>query len=153
MGTSYDGIFFYGLAFTSFDDNDPDGWPQVTRQAFEAVESGADFEEWLHATLGVAHWRKAGRRDRDHDEWTADIRTHCLEMFGVPGFQSSWMGLLDYNVYVVAPEGAMWKAWRGARVPTYTTEDVARWERACTLLREKLPGAAEPGFFYGCSVS
>jgi hypothetical protein len=146
MGTSYDGVYFYGLLYDA-----AEGWPAETSAAFDAVDAN-DLGEWLAAHLGVAPWWVDGKRVRDAAEYRSDLDARCMEVFGVPGFEQSYIGHVDYPAYAVAPKGALTSEWRGARVPEHTPEQIETWRVACERLRAVLPGAEAPGFYFGCSV-
>ena len=158
MGQDYEGVVFYGLLFDQFGEDDDDhDWPAETRAVLGGGDD-PDFSRWLPRALGVAPWWVDMKRVRTHEDFTADLKARCLERFGVEGFESSWLGHLDYPVWVVHPVGAERSAWRGARFPTFyepallTEWEGLKWRAACEKLREMLPGAGEPGFFYGCRV-
>jgi hypothetical protein len=144
MGTSYDGTYFYGLLF---DHDDAKGWPAETDAVFEAAEVD-DFDDWLDEYLGVP----APRTGASYDERIAIREARCLERFGVSGFDEGYLGYFEYPVYYVAPRGARVWAWRGAAVPEFAPTDVEAWRAACEKLAAVLPGASEPGFYFGCSV-
>ena len=148
MGTSYDGVYFYGVVFDEFgEDDEPEGWPAVTRAVLEEADD-EDFDAWLDHHLGVPSYTTfAG-----YDLYRAERERRCVEVFGVSGFRKGYLGLIDYSVDCVAPVDAWVMKWRGARCPEFTAEQVATWRVALDRLRAVLPGAGAPGFHFGCSV-
>lgn len=162
MGTSYDGVYFFGLLYDQYGEHDePEGWPSVTAEVLAGEgestdEDEPDFDSWLGRHLGVVdNWRE----DAPQEARIAAIHEHaalfqqrCIEVFGVEGFESKWMGHLDYPVFAVYPKGARLREWRGAAVPVWPEERVAVWRRACEQLRAVLPGAQGPGLYFGCQV-
>lgn len=156
MGVSYDGVYFYGILFDQYgEDDDPENWPSATAAVFEAGghdKDDFDFEEWLTEYLGVAPWLVDGEKAREYDEFVADRRAACLARFGVEWFENRSLGFYDYSVQYVYPDGAQVVEWRGGRVPEFPVDVVETWRQACERLREVLPGAGEPGFHFGCRV-
>lgn len=140
MGMSYDGIYFFGLVYQN---DDAEGWPE----AAGAVLGGDDFEDWLEGYLGDRF-----NPGQDYAEWKARLAVKCMERFGVPGFEYDFIGHIEYSAPIIAPVGAKVSRWRGGGVPDWSAEQIAVWRTACERLRAVLPGAGEPGLYYGCSV-
>lgn len=147
MGQSYDGVYFFGIVY---DEDTEEGWPGATVEAFGDAE---DFDHWLPAYLGVAEWWIDGEIAREWSEYQEELAARCMEVFGVSGFETSWIGDSEFSLNYIAPKGAALTEWRGDRVPAPDPVAVEVWRVACERLRAVLPGAGgPPGFYFGCSV-
>lgn len=157
MGIGYDGACFYGLLYDEYsEDDEHEGWPEATRKVFEAAgiedEDSDAFREWLRMYLRVPPWWSDGKEVRPYADFGEDMKARCLEAFGVPGFETGYLGYIDYPVYYIAPQGVAQIKYRGGRVPKLDPESHARWQEALEQLRSALPGAGRPGLYFGCSV-
>lgn len=147
MGTSYDGVYFYGIVF---DNEDGEGLPDSTQAAFELYDAD-DFDGWLDGYLRVAPYWADGRRVREYADYNADRAAKSIAMFGVE-FDEGYLGYIDYSARYIHPKGAESSEHRYGAVPTYDAETVETWRIACERLASVLPGASTPGFYFGCSV-
>lgn len=145
MGTSYDGIYFFGC--TAEGEDADESWGAETMATFEAAGSD-DFGAWVDAFLGVGSWREYP----DYAAYKAEQTRRMTERWGCAMASEGWLGFLDYHANAVHPEGARLCEWRGARVPEWSAEQIDHWRACMERLRDDLPGLSAPGLWFGCQV-
>ena len=144
MGTSWDGVCFYGMVFAN---EDGEGWPEAT---LKVLGEDDDIEDWLARYLEVPE--RKGYSSEENRRWREAREAACLRVFGVLDFESQWLGHIDYPTWAVHPKGAQVATeYGGGLVPSWPAEQVEVWRVACERLAAVLPGAGPIGLHYGCS--
>ena len=141
MGTSYDGVFGYGMIIDpewSGDDDAPERWP---------YDDDFDFSTWIDEVCGVPDYSTFA----EYSAYDAAREAAMIARFGFI-LDTTYIGYSEYPLWVVHVKGAIQNEWRGgvAIIPDSLT--IEAWKAALLKVRELMPEADEPALIFGCSV-